>query len=262
MMATLALGACGAAAPGATTSNQPTSRAGAELVLAAFGDSITADPDEWCPGCPPFVDRYAEALTAATGTPVVVRNHGRPGLSVATLLQGLTSDSGLQRSASAADVVIVGIGTSDVPWNITDDACDGPATAVDIVPWEQYSDACIETEVERFRPIYAGVFERLAELRGDAPTIRLAIDQYDSWVDFDGGDVPVRYLSAWNAMICETAEAHGFRCGHVGRAFNGVDGRTAAGDLLAPDQIHPSDKGHERIAEVLLDLGFVPLVDE
>jgi hypothetical protein len=66
---------------------------------------------------------------------------------------------------------------------------------------------------------------------------------------------------AWNAMICETAEAHGFECGDVARAFNGADGRTASGDLLAEDYIHPSDKGHERIAEVLVELGFAPLVD-
>jgi lysophospholipase L1-like esterase len=61
-------------------------------------------------------------------------------------------------------------------------------------------------------------------------------------------------------MICETAEAYDIECGDVGRAFNGADGRAASGDLLASDYIHPSDKGHERIASVLIDLGFAPLV--
>jgi len=46
----------------------------------------------------------------------------------------------------------------------------------------------------------------------------------------------------------------------VGGAFNGADGREASGDLLAPDYLHPSDKGYERIAETLVELGFAPLV--
>jgi hypothetical protein len=62
-------------------------------------------------------------------------------------------------------------------------------------------------------------------------------------------------------MICETATANGFACGDVSRAFNGENGRRASGDLLAADYIHPSDEGHERIAAVLVELGFAPLVD-
>ena len=58
----------------------------------------------------------------------------------------------------------------------------------------------------------------------------------------EGGDVPpkavevsIAYDDAWNAMVCETADANGFVCGDVGSAFNGADGRTASGDLMAPD---------------------------
>jgi lysophospholipase L1-like esterase len=69
----------------------------------------------------------------------------------------------------------------------------------------------------------------------------------------------VDYNDAWNAMICETAQANGFPCAAISTAFNGEDGGTASGDLLAPDYIHPSDKGHALIADVLLDLGFAPL---
>jgi hypothetical protein len=83
----------------------------------------------------------------------------------------------------------------------------------------------------------------------------------------EGGEVPpkavevsVRYNVAWNAMICETAEDNGFTCADISTAFNGEDGRTPSGELLAPDYIHPSDKGHERIAQVLVDLSFAPLV--
>jgi lysophospholipase L1-like esterase len=258
--AVLALAGCGSGSP-----TPAASLAGTELVLAAYGDSVTANPGEVCPDCTPWVDRYAEALTAAAGTPVDVRNHGRPSLRVEALLQDLTSGAGAE-DAAAADAILVGVGTSDAPWNITDDACDGPATSVDLVPWETYTEECIGAEVERFRPTFDAVFKRIVELRAGEPTILRTINRYNDWIGFDGVVPPeaveasVDYVDAWNAMICETAEANGFACGDVGRAFNGADGRTASGDLLAPDYIHPSDKGYERIASVLVELGFAPLV--
>ena len=56
-------------------------------------------------------------------------------------------------------------------------------------------------------------------------------------------EASVSYVDAWNAMICETSEAKGFACGDVGLAFNGADGRTASGDLLAPDYIPSVGQG-------------------
>jgi lysophospholipase L1-like esterase len=256
---TLVLAGCGSAA----TPSPPS-----QLVLVALGDSLAANPGETCPGCTPHVERYADALGAATGMPVVVRNQGRPSLRVEALLRDLRSSSSMRDTVASADAVIVAVGTSDAPWNITDDACDGEATAVEMVPWKLYTDACIATHVERFRPAFDGVFKRIVELRAGKPTILRTINLYNDWIGFEGGEVPpkaveasVDYLDAWNAMICETATANGFACGDVARAFNGEKGRTASGDLLAADYIHPSDEGHERIAAVLVELGFAPLVD-
>lgn len=255
-----------AAPSSATPSASPSATEEAGLVLAAFGDSITAVPGSTCPGCTPFVDRYAEALTEATGESVAIRNLARPSLRVEVLLQELMAGSSMQDAAASADAVIVGVGNSDAPWNITDDACDGPATAVELVPWDRYSAECIATEVERFRPAFDALFERIVELRAGQPTILRTINRYNDWIGFDGVvppeavEISVAYNVAWNAMICATAEADGFACGDVGAAFNGADGRTASGDLLAADYLHPSDKGYERIAEVLVELGFAPLV--
>jgi lysophospholipase L1-like esterase len=266
----LVLTGCGTGSPASIPSPSPAAATtpGAELVLAAFGDSITAEPESICPDCTTFANRYAKALTARTGSDVTVRNQGRPSLRVEALLDGLKDGGSLEDVAASADVVIVGVGNSDAPWNITDDACDAEATAVDLVPWDRYSDECIAAEVERFRPAFDGVYGRLAALRDGKPTILRTINRYNDWIGFEGGEVPpeaievsVDYNVAWNAMICETAEANGFLCGDVGRAFNGPDGRTASGDLLAPDYLHPSDKGYARIAEVLVALGFAPLVE-
>jgi lysophospholipase L1-like esterase len=259
-------------APTVTTSQVP---AGSQalgtpstgLVVAAFGDSIAGEAGSICAGCTPFVDRYAQAIAAELVVPVDVARMGRPSLRVADLLRSLESDSGVMDAAASADAIIVAVGTSDAPWNLTDDECDGPATGMEPVPWDQYSAECISGHVESLRPIFDGVFARLVELRAGAPTILRTVNLYNDWIGFDpefppeGVEMSVAYLEAMNAMICETAAEHGFECGDVSAAFNGADGRHASGDLLAEDYIHPSDAGHERIAAVLLELGFAPLTD-
>jgi lysophospholipase L1-like esterase len=249
----------GCAGAGQTASPSP------PLIVAAFGDSLAAEMPDVCPGCTSWVKRYADALRAATGRPVEVRNLGRPSLRVEQLAQDLAEAASAMDAAAAADAILVAVGTSDAPWNITDDACDGEATAMEPVPWEEYSDACLATEVERFRPAFETVYRRLAELRAGKPTILRTINRYNDWIGFEEGvppegvEVSVDYNVAWNAMICDAAEASGFACADVSGAFNGEDGRTASGDLLADDYLHPSDKGYERIASVVIALGFAPL---
>jgi len=61
-------------------------------------------------------------------------------------------------------------------------------------------------------------------------------------------------------MICKTAEKNGFVCADIYHTFNGSDGLKPSGDLLAQNYTHPSDKGNEAIAQVLIGLGFTPLV--
>jgi len=66
-------------------------------------------------------------------------------------------------------------------------------------------------------------------------------------------------VDAWNAMLCSAAEANGVRCVDVHHAFNGPDGTTPAGDLLAPDDTHPSQRGNDTITRLLEAEGYAPL---
>jgi lysophospholipase L1-like esterase len=52
-------------------------------------------------------------------------------------------------------------------------------------------------------------------------------------------------------MLCDVAEDH-FNCVDIYHAFNGPHGTKAAGDLLAADYTHPSDKGNALIAKLLV----------
>jgi lysophospholipase L1-like esterase len=251
----------------AAPSASPSVTSATELVVVGLGDSIGAQPGPECPGCTPFVDRYADALAAETGASVSVRNMGRPGLRVEQLLRDLETNTAVTNAVSSADAIIVAVGTSDTPWGVTDDPCDGPATGVEPVPWEEYSDDCIAAHIARLRPMVDDIFTRIIDLRSGAPTTLRTVNLYNDWIGFDaelppaGVETSIAYNSAWNTMWCESAAANGFECGDVATAFNGSDGRSAAGDLLADDYIHPSDNGHARIATVLVDLGFAPLGD-
>lgn len=92
------------------------------------------------------------------------------------------------------------------------------------------------------------------------------INKYGDWIGFDAAQLTPDQVERtvvvhddWNAMLCESAEAHGFGCADIYRAFNGSDGRTPSGTLLGADYTHPSDAGNERIADVLIEQGFQPL---
>ena len=110
-------------------------------------------------------------------------------------------------------------------------------------------------------------FSEIVALRQGKPTLFLTINRYNDWIGWPGYDLPPEgieatrlVIDAWNKMICAAAEANGFLCADIYHVFNGPDGLTPSGDLLANDYTHPSDKGNEIIANILIELGFAPLV--
>jgi len=238
----------------------------AALRLVAIGDSVPYNSPEDCPGCTGFVDRYAEALGAATGRPVEIENLSmHNGLTLPMLIDGLAQT---EETLAAADAIIVGIAHNSILL-AADDPCGttwDPA-ANSYVDWTLIDRKCSDAWVAEYRPLYDELFSTIVEWRAGRPTILLALNKYSDWIGWTAGNL-TRQLErtttmvhdAWNEMICASAEEHGFECVDVYHAFNGSAGDRAAGDLLAPDYIHPSDLGNEVIAQLLTDVGFVPLV--
>jgi lysophospholipase L1-like esterase len=247
---------------------RPTPTARPDYVLVAVGDSVAFNSPEDCPGCTSYVDQYAAALEAATGMTVGVQNLSQHNGQTVRGLMFELGGSRLRATAIAnADIVLVGIAHNDVPMVIDTDSCDGPYQ--EPVDWSKFTKACIATEVAKYTPLYEQVFERVVELRAGKPTILRATNRYNDWVGGPGQPLPpkgvdatIRVIKAWNTMICGAAEASGFLCADISTAFNGADGATpsAEGGYLASDYTHPSQQGNDRIAEVLIDLGFAPLV--
>lgn len=253
------------AATAASASPAATASAEADLQLVAVGDSIPYNSPDDCPGCTAFVDRYADTVATATGQTVGVRNLSEHNnLQVDGLLRELESDASRIEALKGADVIIVGIAHNDVPMNRDDDSCDGPFS--ENPDWSKYTDECIAEEVAKFTPKYESVYEQIAALRAGKPTILRTINRYNDWVGWPGHDLSAEgvaataaVVDAWNRMICTTAEANGFLCADISVRFNGESGTEPAGEHLAGDYTHPSDKGNEVIAQALADLGFAPL---
>lgn len=244
----------------------PVESTDAALRLVAVGDSIFFNSPGDCPGCTSAVERYADAVTAATGREVEVRNLSEhTGLQLSGLLDELEHDTTRRDALAAADIVLVGIAHNDAPMNRDDDPCDGPGG--EFPDWSKFTAACIAEDVAAYTPRYVRAYEQIAAMRAGKPTILRTINRYNDWIGWPGHDLSAEgiaatraVVAAWNEMLCGAAEAHGFACADISVRFNGQDGTEPAANLLAPDYTHPSDKGNEVIAQALVDLGFAPLV--
>lgn len=252
------------ATPSSRPSPSPTLRP--DIVVVAVGDSIPYNSPDDCPGCTGFVDQYAQALAGASGKAVAVQNLSEhTGLTVDGLLDSLDRNASRMPALADADAIIVGIAHNDVPMGRDDDSCDGAGG--ERPDWSKFTAACLQTELDRFRPSYEAVYSRIADARAGEPTILLTINRYNDWIGWPDHDLPpegvaatARVIEAWNGMLCAAAEASGFVCADISTVFNGEDGTTPSGSLLAADYTHPSQAGNDAIANVLIELGFWPLV--
>ena len=230
-----------------------------------IGDSIPYNSEDDCAGCTGFAELYRDALAAATGKSVGLANDSRhTGLTVEQLLTGLQNEPNRAAAVADADAIVVGIAHNDVPMARDDDACDGAGG--EEPDWSKFTADCLQTELDRFRPVYEAAYAKVAELRAGKPTILRTINRYNDWIGWPehlppaaGIAATARVIAAWNDMICTAAEAKGFLCADISTEFNGPDGKTPSGDLVAGDYTHPSQKGNDLIARILVDLGFAPL---
>lgn len=256
------LSACAPVATPPATATPP-----AQWSLVVVGESIPFNSPNDCPGCTSFVDRYAEAITATTGHAVTVQNLSQHNsLQIDGLLQELETDTLRREALANADVIIVAMVHNDAAWISDDDLCDGRADGNN-PDWSKYNAACAIDSAELFRPKFESVFSQIVALREEKPTIYRTINRYNDWIGWPGHELSPEgieatrlVIDAWNEMFCKAAQENGFTCADIYHVFNGSDGLKPSGDLLvASDYGHPSDKGNEVIAHVLVDLGFAPL---
>ena len=251
------------AAESPSTATATTADAG--LSLVAIGDSIPYNSADDCPGCTGFVDRYADAVSEATGKPVETTNLAQhTGLTLDGLLAELDS---FKTQLSTADVIVIGIAHNSIAMN-ADRPCGATfdEATFQLSDWSKVDEQCAQGSAEKSRPQFAALFRQVLAWRSGEPTIIRTINKYNDWIGWEEAHLTpsqqkrtTRMHDVWNAMICATAEASEIPCADIYHAFNGPAGRRASGDLLAGDYTHPSDKGNEVIAEALIAEGFAPL---
>ena len=96
-------------------------------------------------------------------------------------------------------------------------------------------------------------------MRAGKPTVQIVTTVYNDWIGWS--DAPAAAtrpsaatLDAFYEAECAAAKRVGAVCLDNYHAFNGSDGLTPAGDLLGPDYTHPSQKGHDLFARMLMDV--------
>jgi lysophospholipase L1-like esterase len=269
----LAAASCSSSGGDDSAASNPSASAGPSessdraLSLVVVGDSVPYNSSDDCPGCTGFVDLYAEALAKGTGKEVITSNLSQHnGLTLPMLMDEL--EPSFKVPLSNADAIIVTIAHNS---NLltTGTACGTSYVGElpSIEDWARIMPECSTSWVAEYRPQYDELFATIASWRAGRPTLLRTINKYNDWIGYEEGhftpDQEKRTVFVhddWNKMICEAAEAHGFRCADIYHAFNGPDGSTPSGDLLAADYTHPSDEGNARIAQVLVAQGFDPLV--
>jgi len=172
------LGACGQSAPpaGAASGTTPfpsPAAAVAGLNLVAIGDSIPFNSPQDCPGCTGFVDRYADAVSTATGQRVTVENLSEhTGLT----LPGLLAEFGsLQTRLAAADVIVVGIAHNSFELS-SDNPCGAPADADHLPDWSRVDAACAAASTAKYQPQFEKLFSQVSALREGKPTVLRTIN--------------------------------------------------------------------------------------
>ncbi len=213
-----------------------------------------------------YVPRYQRHLATDTGVSVSLTNLGQNGWTSADLLNALRTNRKFSSSVKAAQVVTWDIGGNDLRAareSYKSKTCGGAD-----------NQDCLRAAVAAFETNWDAIIVEILALRSTSGTIIRTMDVYNpyvnedkaanTWADDGGLDdflVFKQYLDEVNQHIASTATAKGIPYARVYDAFNGANGDTDPSSLgyITIDGLHPSDKGHTKIAELLQGLGYTPL---
>lgn len=218
--------------------------------VVALGDSVPAGSA--CPGCTSFPYLYGQRFASATGSPVSVQDLAVDGLETGGLLASLASATPQAAAVADADVVLVTIGANDLVSARQDYAAGRCGGADDL--------DCFRSLLPTVGANLAAILDRVAVLRRHAPTKVLVTDY---WNVFEDGATAVAELGrdevadartvtrAENQVLCAVAGRAGATCVDLYAPFLGPDGHRDPTALLAADGDHPSQSGHQVIADAL-----------
>ncbi|GGI09796.1 SGNH/GDSL hydrolase family protein [Egicoccus halophilus] len=216
----------------------------------ALGDSLATGAG----ATTSYVEEYAELVRDDTGADVEVTNFAVDGWTSQDLLSSLQDDDGVQAALADADLVTLDIGGNDL-LRVLPTYLSGNCGGEDEL-------ACLRDAAERFAERFDDILDEVAALVGDDTDVRTL----DLYVPFAGDPRVGEHLDRLrptldevNETILRAADARGVTVAEVHDAFHGEDGLTDPVDegLISVDGLHPSNDGHQLIAEQLVALGPV-----
>jgi lysophospholipase L1-like esterase len=253
-IAVLALGRAVAPDPDQPISPVP-ARQWTALTIVGLGDSVPAASG--CP-CTSFVTLLGARVTRDIGAPVSVQNLGTPGQTSSRLLAALGDAQPAAEDVAGADLITITIGANDFHWSAYSSGHCGGADGL----------GCYQPEMMSLRANLKAIIDRIKALRSGRPTAIRVTGYWNIWKD---GAVALRWGPQYvrvgdaltrqvNRTIADVAEEEGVTFVDIYTPFKGATGSDDDTWLLAPDGDHPSQQGHQLIADALADAGLAPLL--
>ncbi len=217
-------------------------------LYTALGDSIASGEG----ASAGYVPRYQRALESQLGAPVEVTNLACGGCKTGDLLSQLKGDLRFREAVAQSQIVTWDIGGNDLlaaRGAFLQGACGGPN-----------GEACLRAAVQDFETNWDAILAEIVSLTSGRPVLVVTMDIYDPFVrDGAPGDLAVflPYLNRVNGHIAATTAANGVLTAPVHEAFNGPGRREdpSLKGFIGSDPIHPTDAGHQRIADLLVEVG-------
>ena len=258
LCASAAVTACGGSGGEAAGSAAPTaSSRTTRWDYVVLGDSAFQAPDE----VTTVADAQARLIKRDVGADTKVYWAYYPGTTSARVLDELRYNKPLREAIRTAEVVLF-----DVP----------VGQLKQTIPWDEVAYQPLPGSPQRYRK---GMARMLVDYRKDARAIvneivslrspaEASIRSIDLWqmgyTEFRKLGVGTVMREAWlsmNKAVDQACAAQGVTVVGAYTAFMGPDGRTdpvAAGDIL-PDQMHLTDKGIAKLAELLHKEGYAEI---
>jgi lysophospholipase L1-like esterase len=234
----------------------------------------TALGDSWATGYlaqQGYVSLYNGYLQTDNGVGVTLYNLAQNGWTSGNLLNALRTDPVFQNAVSQANVITWDIGSNDFKnarASYQSRKCGG-----------KDNQSCLRNAVATFKANWDAILVEILSRRSVSSTIIRTMDMYYARVQVDkatntfddnkeppesrGNDFQVLsyYFNQMNNYIASTASIYSIPMAQVHQAYNGVSGDEdpVAKGYIATDGSHPSNTGHQVIANLFRGLGYAPL---
>jgi lysophospholipase L1-like esterase len=203
-----------------------------------------------------YVPIYGDFIAKDLGVEVQVHNRAFNGATSQQVLERLKTNQELQQDIREAEIITIDIGAND--WSAPAYAylaekCGGAD-----------NQDCLRALVESDSANFDVILDEVTMLEGaDSEAHLRTLNMYMSNCDFPGYfDDPELlkaikpYLDEFNAHIQQATEVRNGQVVPVYQALNGPDGTQNPVQYLQADGCHLNTKGHQKVAQLLRELGY------